>query len=520
MAAVECFTYVSTRACEDPVRTIVLCVPEANVRTAAAVEAFAQESGWIDEAEADGAVIVAPVLAGGWDAAAGEPARDSFFAARRSLRAPSHVSLPSRDGGLWAWEPLICMVGYGEGAAHVGEMLVAHPSFAAAAVLVDGAPRDFSRGAEPSDHWLVAEPSEHYHALNREVPVAAWLMGSAAQDEAFATYLAQADGPSWRIRRSPELSGTAPALARTAMREFLSHVLRWKNSPDGTLAWHESRQSFYLGERFEHASVEVGGLCYHYATHLPSGMAAEDVRGLPLVLSIHGRGEPAWLYADKNGWEDLADETRAFVVVTPSSPRNVWMGGRDDDVLERIVAQVAETYGIDRTRVYLTGFSNGAAYTCQQATERPWLFAAASPWNCPPEEAIVDSGLGAYVYAPGAAEQGYEMPFWVCAGDKDDKGVPDRTCDLPTIRALCTCDDLAERVWDGENHYRAEADYREGDRMVSRVFADKAGVVRFGVTQMRDMPHGAIADEARAAWEFMKQFRRVDGARRVEEVAS
>ena len=111
MAAVECFTYVSTRACEDPVRTIVLCVPEANVRTAAAVEAFAQESGWIDEAEADGAVIVAPVLADGWDAATGEPARDSFFAARRSLRAPSHVSLPDRDGGLWAWEPLICMVG-------------------------------------------------------------------------------------------------------------------------------------------------------------------------------------------------------------------------------------------------------------------------------------------------------------------------------------------------------------------------------------------------------------------------
>lgn len=518
MSSPECYVYVSTRSCEDPVRTIVLCVPDASVRSVEDVQAFASASGWIDEAEFDGAVLLAPVVAGGWASAQGEPARDCFFAQRRMLQAPSHVSLPGRDGGLWAWEPLICLVGYEEGAAQVGATLVAHPSFAASAVLVDGAPQDLSRGEEPSDHWLVPKPSEAYHALNREVPVAAWLMGSATEDAAFVAYLEQAGGPSWRIRRSPELSGTAPALARLAMREFMTRVLRWKNAPDGTLAWHVNRQDFYLGERFEHASVEVGGLCYHYATHLPQGMTGEDVRGLPLVLSIHGRGEPAWLYAEKNGWEDLADETQAFVVVTPSSPRNIWMTGRDDDVLERIIAQVVATYGCDRSRVYLTGFSNGAAYTCQQATERPWLFAAASPWNCPPDEAIISSGLGKYIYAPDAADKGYQMPFWVCAGACDDKGVPDRSCDLPIVRALARRDDLTEQVWDGENHYVDAQGYAQGDRLTTQVLVDGAGVPRAGITQVRDMPHGAIADEARAAWEFMKRFRRPEGARMVEEV--
>lgn len=518
MSCDEYFVYVSTRAGEDPVRSIVLCVPEDAVRTLEGVSSFAQESGWIDEAEMDGAVLLAPVMPQGWEGASDDVARDCYLAARRSLRAHSHVSLPDRDGGLWAWETLIDLVGYGEGAAHVGATLVAHPSFAAAAVMVDGTPSDLSRADEPSDHWLVANPSASYHKLNREVPVAVWLMGTAAADEAFVAHLEQAEGPSWRIRRSAELSGSAPLLARTAMREFLGHVIRWKNAPDGTLAWHDSRQDFYLGTSFAHASVEVGGLCYHYATHLPAGMSAEQAKGLALVLSIHGRGEPAWLYSNKNGWEELADETRAFVVVTPSSPRNVWAEDRDAEVLERIVEQVVATYGCDRSRVYLTGFSNGAAYTCQQATSRPWLFAAASPWNCPPEEAITSSGLGSGLYSSYAQDEGYEMPFWVCAGDRDDKGVSDRMCDVPAVLPLAGGADLREQVWDGGNHYLSECGYREGERLVSHVFVDATGLVRAGITKAKDMPHGAIADEARAAWEFMSKFRRPEGSRRVEEV--
>ena len=81
MSSSECYVYVSTRSCEDPVRTIVLCVPDASVRSVEDVQAFASASGWIDEAEFDGAVLLAPVVAGGWASAQGEPARDCFFAA-------------------------------------------------------------------------------------------------------------------------------------------------------------------------------------------------------------------------------------------------------------------------------------------------------------------------------------------------------------------------------------------------------------------------------------------------------
>ena len=517
MFAPEFYVYVSTRACADPVRTVILCAPDACARTREDVSAFARTSGWMDEVEHDGGVLIAPVVADGWHNAPADLARDAYLTMRRSLRAPSCMSIPGRAGGLWAWEPLIDLVGYSEGAAHAAQVLVAHPSFAAAAILVDGFATDLSAGDEPSDHWFVANPSPAYHALNREVPVAAWLMGSAC-DESFVTYLRGCGAPEWALRVSPELGGCGPELAHRAMGEFLTHVMRWKNSPDGELSWRGSREEFFLGDRFEHDCVEVGLNSYHYAVHLPAGMTREEAAGLAVVFSIHGRGEPTWLFSDKNGWEDLADELREFMVVLPDSPYNLWVADRDAEVLGLIIDKLAETYGCDRTRVYVTGFSNGAAYTCQQATTRPWLFAAASPWNCPPEEAIVSSGLGQYLYSSFAQDEGYEMPFFVIAGDSDDKGLPDRSCDLPTVLPLNRCDEQSEAIWDGSFCYLPERGYREGDRITTRVFSNAYGDVRVGVTQVRDMPHGAIADEARAAWEFMRRFRRLLGAKYVKEV--
>jgi len=517
MSGCEYWSYASTRACADPVRTVVLCVPDAYVRSSEGVAAFARESGWMDEVEAEGAVIVAPVVPDGRASAPDDLAREAYRTACRQLVAPARMSIPGRAGGLWAWEPLISLVGYQEGAAHAGGVMVAHPAFAASYVLVDGRPEDLSRGDDPSDHWFVPRPSDAYHALNREVPVAAWLMGSAC-DEALVAYLRAVGGPSWGLRVSPELTGTGPALARQAMRELVCHAIRWKNGPDGELAWHQSRQEFFLGDRFDHRVVELGYTSYHYALHLPEGMTRDEARGLPLVISIHGRGEPSYLFADKNGWEALADETRAFMVAVPDSPYNVWLADRDAEVLERLIDDVAEAYGCDRTRVYATGFSNGGAYTCQQATTRPWLFAAVSPWNAPSAEAIFGSGMGDYFYHPSFAAGDWELPFWICTGDADDKGVVDRTADLADVLPPNGCSPEREQVWDGTNHYTAGAGYMQGERLVTRAFANAWGSVRVGLTTVRDMPHGAMADEARAAWAFMCKFRRPEGSHAVEEV--
>jgi len=237
------------------------------------------------------------------------------------------------------------------------------------------------------------------------------------------------------------------------------------------------------------------------------------------VYSIHGRGEPTWVFAQKNGWEDLADETQAFVVVLPDSPENRWQIDRDGGAVPAITAEVVATYGLDAERVYLTGFSNGALYTAQLASTHPKSYAAASPWNGPDLPACERMHIDSYVYCDGFAEGGVEMPFWICVGDADAKAAANREDELDLVLPSNGCDRVSEQVWDGANHYTAAAGYAQGDRLSTRVFCNAAGSVRVGLTTMKNMTHGAIPDEARAAWAFMSRFRRPVGSATVEEVS-
>lgn len=107
---------------------------------------------------------------------------------------------------------------------------------------------------------------------------------------------------------------------------------------------------------------------YACSLHFPDGCPADRVKGLPILFSVHGRGEPVWLFAEKNGWDVLADETRAFVLVCPDSPGNIWQLERDGQVFGAMIDRLCADYGLDRTRVYLTGFSNGGAITREVGT--------------------------------------------------------------------------------------------------------------------------------------------------------
>ena len=64
-------------------------------------------------------------------------------------------------------------------------------------------------------------------------------------------------------------------------------------------------------------------------------------------------------FADKNGWDRLADETREFVYCSPDSPGNIWQLRRDGIALRHMIEKICDEYELDREQVYLSGFSNG-----------------------------------------------------------------------------------------------------------------------------------------------------------------
>lgn len=536
------FYYVSSLAnAYTPAKTIFLCAPDLEARSRAGLERFAKESGWLELAEEDGAVLVMPLAEEGWHKESPLLLADLYGKLRKSFQSKGGELIPGRDGVIWCWETLVYLAGYEEGAVFAGNALAATPNRFAAAALINGTPSDYTAGQYPSDHWLVPDVSADYVMKNKDIPVCLWLFCKEEDlaSEALA-YFSASNGISGmgipvkygdissvlfknsieeacQIRVSVGDFMPDPSLARTIMESCFHTVIRWKNAPDGTLKCCLSKAAFYGESSFYHDQVSLNGNIYEFHTYLPEGVRENRAKGLPVVFSVHGRGEPAWIFSTKNGWDRLADETGEFVLVLPDSPQNIWLPERDRDVFSLIIDKLYETYEIDKTRVYLTGFSNGGMITRQMANYKPELFAAVSPWNAPFFDPFDELLAG-----------GYELPCFICIGDQDEKVPLWENLDqlLENMLIANRCDPgidqfhnplkfIPDIVRDGSNYYTKENRYTDGDRFKTCVYNNQDGQMRVCFTIMKNMPHGAVYDESRAAWEFLKQFARPMGSKHV-----
>jgi len=149
----------------------------------------------------------------------------------------------------------------------------------------------------------------------------------------------------------------------------------------------------------QRCSVRVMGHDRVYHIYVPS--AYERGSKLPLVIMLHGGGGTAEAVMKETGWTDMA-EKNVFIAAfpdalardpsRPSSFRNnpqAWNDGSGrfskqngaDDVLfiKLMVEQISSNYGIDSTRVFAAGFSNGASMAFRLGAELSSVFAAIAP---------------------------------------------------------------------------------------------------------------------------------------------
>ena len=509
-----CVYYVSSKGRSYiPARSLFVFAPDRCASTKEAADAFAVKAGWPEAAERDGAVLIIPTAPEGWGNA------DTSLVKRlyKTVWKDTYVEDPNEIfKNVWCWETLIFAAGYDEGAAFAGRAAVDHPNAFASVAMINGVPDCYDGGEQLSDRWLLPDASENWQHRNREIPVSVLLMGNEDTEEAQRYFGRSATDPDQVQVLRGTFSGD-PETTERLMAEFSTRI-RWKNSPDGTPARIQTEEQIRTQGEYIPDSVNWKGYDYNFYTRFPKGV--KDVSGLPVVLCMHGHGEPAWMFAQKNGWPELQDETGEFVFVSPDSPENSWTIARDDGVHALMLDRLEERYGIDRTRVYLTGFSNGSMATCWYGTLHPELFAALSPWNSP-----------LLSYEKRLLEDGWEMPVFAVNGDKDHK------MDLPRrfyhelfetfIRINGGVPEEAEgeipggwrpdRILTGDD-YTPGLGYRQGERLTTYVYNGRGETPRFCFTQVRDMPHGAIPDEARATWNFFRQFRRPKGSKIVERI--
>ncbi len=138
-------------------------------------------------------------------------------------------------------------------------------------------------------------------------------------------------------------------------------------------------------------SIRWGGLERSYRIHVPSSHGKTGRS--PLVIALHGGGGTGERMErlTLGGLNRLADRD-GFVVVYPDGIEKHWNDGREkvryrahrekiDDVgfISALIDALGGRWNIDRTRVYVTGISNGAMMSNRLACELAGKIAAIAP---------------------------------------------------------------------------------------------------------------------------------------------
>jgi len=128
-----------------------------------------------------------------------------------------------------------------------------------------------------------------------------------------------------------------------------------------------------------------------YRLHIPEKI--KDRKGVPLVIVLHGGGGWASQIEDMSQMDTVAD-THGFLVAYPNGTKGLlgytWNGGdccgvamekKADDVryISTLIDTLVAKRGVDPTRVYATGISNGAILVYRLACELADKLAAVSP---------------------------------------------------------------------------------------------------------------------------------------------
>jgi poly(3-hydroxybutyrate) depolymerase len=457
-----------------------------------------------------------------------------------------------------SWQPWQYFTGSGSGARVAQEYAMNHPGLVTAVATLNAGPypASFARGDQVSQGEFQNQLGlktnlPQYRPLKKDVAVPAWLFTAGApgaaqtrlvdywkHSDAVAaapqtqtiggfqtTVYASPQNTAQQVRVTAVPAGTRYDPAMTgAIWQFFSHLARFSVSPDGQigtmLTLPEVRQQFV--ER--HA--KVGDRDYLYWVKTPSSYAKG--KSMPLVIALHGGGYPAWMYLSQIKMHEIG-EKEGFITVYLNGQTNAWQFDKPDNEDSQAIAQVidemAANYGVDRTRVYLQGFSIGSGRTFVMGVAHPQLFAAVSP----------NSGLGDWdptvlQRVDQLKAQGLHIPMIVIYGSQDRQSTTDGL--IPAQGVLRNVIDIV-KSYDGIttadrtqpfqspnappydvlvpggklNPSGVALGYPKG-RFQRYDYATPDGKPMFSFVWVTDMPHGQLPGEAQMEWDFFKAWKR------------
>lgn len=136
-------------------------------------------------------------------------------------------------------------------------------------------------------------------------------------------------------------------------------------------------------------SVEFGGIERSFRVQIPVGY--DGTEAVPLVFVLHGRGSTSADIDWFTGFDAMAN-TFGFIALFPDAYQKNWNDGREtpgvaaydeniDDVgyISFLIDVMDAEFNVDLSRVYVTGFSNGAVMAHRLGCELAERIAAIAP---------------------------------------------------------------------------------------------------------------------------------------------
>lgn len=126
----------------------------------------------------------------------------------------------------------------------------------------------------------------------------------------------------------------------------------------------------------------VEGLTNVWYEYVPKSYTGD--KAVPLVISLHGGGENGKHQSCVSTWHIVADRENFIVVYPNASANNSWNIEKNDaEYLKKLIEVIRSKYNIDKTRVYMCGFSMGDMMTFAFARKYGDMLAAAACFSGP-----------------------------------------------------------------------------------------------------------------------------------------
>lgn len=270
-------------------------------------------------------------------------------------------------------------------------------------------------------------------------------------------------------------------------------------------------------ERWSSITTDAGEYLQTWYEYVPEeivkGTAKEGT--IPMILALHGGGDDPRQFVDGQGFLEVAGRERILIVAPEKQELHVnATNGREylSQTLPELVELVLDKYPeIDRSRVYVTGFSMGSLATFRASYGKPELFAAAFPQSglrgVAPDEIdkqnFVDVDLP---YMISTSE--YNMRYASELGDSFIAIINEMLAlnemELVPAKSDSATYPIAGFPYDIYTQYKVNDDYVKHSWYIKN--AD--GIPMVGATYTECITHCLYPQHAEIIWDFFKHYSR------------